>query len=169
MLRHSPHHTHARCGETSDFSTSVMWRNLKLLNMWRNVRFLHISTMWRNLKLLHMWRNFRFLHICHAYKFKISSHDKFFSTSLICDICDKYQVCGQSSYTSLWLWSVIDDLQDFNDTYYIFNLSIISTVWCSLLHHPTRTAVELLYPLNINCMLKSSVTTASKKWLISKT
>ena len=69
--------THARCGETSDFSTSVMWRNLKLLNMWRNVRFLHISTMWRNLKLLHMLRNFRFLHICHAYKFEISPHDNF--------------------------------------------------------------------------------------------
>ena len=40
-----------------------------------------------------MWRNFRFLHICHAYKFEISPHDKFFSTYLICDICDKYQVC----------------------------------------------------------------------------
>ena len=104
MLRHSPHHTHARCGETSNFSTSVMWRNLKLLNMWRNVRFLHISTMWRNLKLLHMWRNFRFLHICHAYKFEISPHDKFFSTYLICDVCDKYQVWE-------WLISAMDLLQ----------------------------------------------------------
>ena len=42
MYRNSPHHTHARCRETSDISTSIMWRNLKLLNMWRNVRFLHI-------------------------------------------------------------------------------------------------------------------------------
>ena len=40
-----------------------------------------------------MWRNFIFLHICHAYKFEISPHDKFFSTYLTCDICDKYQVC----------------------------------------------------------------------------
>ena len=40
-----------------------------------------------------MWRNFRFLHICHAYKFEISPHGKFFSTYLICDICDKYHVC----------------------------------------------------------------------------
>ena len=78
MLRHSPHHTHARCGETSNFSTSVMWRNLKLLNM---------------------GRNFRFLHICHAYKFEISPHDKFFSTYLTCDICDKYRVCSQLAFT----------------------------------------------------------------------
>ena len=40
-----------------------------------------------------MWRNFRYFHSCHAYKSKISPHDKFFSTYLICDICDKYQVC----------------------------------------------------------------------------
>ena len=42
-----------------------------------------------------MWRNFRFLHICHTYKFDISPHDKFFSTYLICEICEKYQVCLQ--------------------------------------------------------------------------
>ena len=36
---------------------------------------------------------FRFLRICHAYKFEISPHDKFFSTYLTCDTCDKYQVC----------------------------------------------------------------------------
>ena len=44
--------------EISDFSTSVMWRNVKLI---------------------HMWRNFRFLHICHVQKFEISPHDRFFS------------------------------------------------------------------------------------------
>ena len=43
--------------EISDFSTSVMWRNVKLI---------------------HMWRNFRFLHICHVHKFEISPHDRFF-------------------------------------------------------------------------------------------
>ena len=43
--------------EISDFSTSVMWRNVKLI---------------------HMWRNFRFLHICHVQKFEISPHDRFF-------------------------------------------------------------------------------------------
>ena len=49
--------------------------------------------MWKFFKLLNRWRKVRFLHICHAYKFEISPHDKFFSTYLICDICDKYQVC----------------------------------------------------------------------------
>ena len=47
MLKHSPHHTHARCEETSNFSTSFMWRSLKLLHIWRNFStwqiFLHIS------------------------------------------------------------------------------------------------------------------------------
>ena len=57
--------------------------------------------MWRKSKLLHMWRNFRFLHICHAYKFDISPHDKFFSTYLICDICDKYEVW---MYTAVVNW-----------------------------------------------------------------
>ena len=41
--------------------------------------------MWRNLKLLHMWKNFRFLHISHAQKFEISPHDKFVSTCLAGD------------------------------------------------------------------------------------
>ena len=46
MLWHYPHNIHTRCGEISDVYTSVMWWNLKLLNMWRNFRFLHI---WGNL------------------------------------------------------------------------------------------------------------------------
>ena len=62
---------YSTCGEMSDFSTSVMWKNWKLLRM---------------------WRNYRFLDICHAYKSEISPHDKFFSTYLTCDTCDKYQV-----------------------------------------------------------------------------
>ena len=37
--------------------------------------FLDFSTsvMWRSLKLLHMWRNFWFVHICHVYKSEIFS------------------------------------------------------------------------------------------------
>ena len=60
MWRHSPHHTHARCGEISDFSTSVMRRNLKLL---------------------HMWRKFRFLHFCHVEKCEITPHVEKFQNS----------------------------------------------------------------------------------------
>ena len=37
----------------SDFSTSVMWRNVKLIHMWRNFRFLLICHV-QNLKFLHM-------------------------------------------------------------------------------------------------------------------
>ena len=54
-----------------------MWRNLKLLHMWRNLINLHIF-MWRKLKLLHMWRYFRFFHNRHAWKVEISPHGKFF-------------------------------------------------------------------------------------------
>ena len=61
--------------EISDFSTPVMWRNLKSLHMWINLRFLHIY----HVKLIHMWRNLRFLHICHVLKFEMSPHDIFFS------------------------------------------------------------------------------------------
>ena len=60
--------------EISDFSTPVMWRNLKSLHMWINLRFLHIY----HVKLIHMWRNLRFLHICHVLKFEMSPHDIFF-------------------------------------------------------------------------------------------
>ena len=66
-------------------------------------KFLDFSTsvMWRSLKLLHMWRNFRFLHTCHAYKFEISPHDNFFLHGYIRGIRDKYQVCMlHTSYLS---------------------------------------------------------------------
>ena len=36
----------------SDFSTSVIWRNVKLIHTWRNFRFLHI--LYRNLKFFHV-------------------------------------------------------------------------------------------------------------------
>ena len=29
--------------EISDFSTSVMWRNVKLIHMWRNLKFLYMT------------------------------------------------------------------------------------------------------------------------------
>ena len=58
--------------EISDFSTSVMW--------------------W-NVKLIHMWRNFRFLLICHVQKFEISPHDRFFLHGHRPCVRDKYQVC----------------------------------------------------------------------------
>ena len=61
-------------------------------HMWRISDF-STSVMWRHLKFLHMWRNFQFPHNCHTWKAEISPHDNFFSTSNISDIIDKYQVC----------------------------------------------------------------------------
>ena len=60
MWRHFPHHSHAICGEISDFYTSVTRRNLKLL---------------------HMWRKFRFLHICHVERCEITPHVEKFQNS----------------------------------------------------------------------------------------
>ena len=68
--------------EISDFSTSVMW--------------------W-NVKLIHMWRSFKFLHICHVQKFGISPHDGFFLHGHRPCVRDKYQVsmCRQTwNYSS---------------------------------------------------------------------
>ena len=51
--------------------------------MWRNLKFLHVADV----------KKFRFLHICHVDKSEISPHDRFFSTDIIRDIRDKYEVC----------------------------------------------------------------------------
>ena len=61
-------------------------------HMWRISDF-PTSVIWRHLKFLHMWRNFQFLHNCHTWKANFSPHDNFFSTNIICDICDKYKLC----------------------------------------------------------------------------
>ena len=59
-----------KTGKISDFITSVLQRNLKLLHIWQHFRFLHIFhvqkfwilDMYRNLKFLLMTN---FLHISH--------------------------------------------------------------------------------------------------------
>ena len=53
--------------------------------------------MWRHLKFLYMWRNFQFPYNCHTWKAEISPHDKFFSTNIIRDIRDKYQVLSDDN------------------------------------------------------------------------
>ena len=70
MWRHFPHHTHARCGEISDFSSGesphLLWGEIwNYSTCGENLDF-STSVMWRDVKLLHMWRNIRILHICHA-------------------------------------------------------------------------------------------------------
>ena len=68
--------------EIPDFSTSVMW--------------------W-NVKLIHMWRNFRFLLILHVQKFEISPHDRFFLHGHRPCVRDKYEVWSLWLSLSLWL------------------------------------------------------------------
>ena len=49
MWRHSPHHTHTRCGEISDFSTSINQSTCREISdfstfiMQRNLKFLHAT------------------------------------------------------------------------------------------------------------------------------
>ena len=63
-------------------------------HMWRISDF-STSVMWRHLKFLHMWRNFQFPHNCHTWKAENSPNNNFFSTNNISDISYKYEV---------WLW-----------------------------------------------------------------
>ena len=72
MWRHFLHHTHARCGE---FQIHPHLPCEDILNFSKCGEILEIYTsiIWRNQKFLHM--------------------TDFFSTNIICDICDKYEVC----------------------------------------------------------------------------
>ena len=54
-----------------DYDDSI-WRN-----MWSNFKNFSTSVMWRNMKCLHITdvENFRFIHICDEWKSEISPHD----------------------------------------------------------------------------------------------
>ena len=123
----SPHLSwgdNATCGDFSDLSTSVMWRNLKLI---------------------HMWRNFRILHICQAQKSEISPHDKFVLHRYICGICDKYEVCippwGILPFTSTPILSDWDSMR-LDDNHFIKFILVYSILFMHdffLLHwHPLK-------------------------------
>ena len=64
-------------------------------HMWRISDF-STSVMWRHLKFLHMWRNFQFPHDGRTWKAEISSHENFFSRNIIRDIRDKYELCSRT-------------------------------------------------------------------------
>ena len=51
-------------------------------HMWI-ISYFSTSVMWRHLKFLHMWRNFEFPHNCHTWKAKISPHDNFSSQIIL--------------------------------------------------------------------------------------
>ena len=85
-LNFSPHENCINFAYMATFSTS------HTCHMWRISDF-STSVMWRHLKFLHMWRNFQFPHNCHTWKAEISPHDNFFSTNIIRNIRDKYELC----------------------------------------------------------------------------
>ena len=86
------------CGKKCiNFAYMATFSTSHTCHMWRISDF-STSVMWRHLKFLHMWRNFQFPHNCHTWKAEISPHDNFFSTNIIRDIRDKYQVWGG------WVW-----------------------------------------------------------------
>ena len=92
----SEHQTHDRCGEISDFSISVIWRNFSTWQMWRISDF-SSSMFWRNLKFLLMWSNFIFLHICHVEKSEMFPHFR----------CGEFKIyfhlsCGEIWNLSTW-------------------------------------------------------------------
>ena len=60
------------------------------------------SVMWWNMKLIQMWRNFRFLHICPVQKFEISPHHRFFLHGHRPCVRDKYEVWYGQSIFNLW-------------------------------------------------------------------
>ena len=82
MWRHFLHHTHARCGE---FQIHPHLPCEDILNFSKCGEILEIYTsiIWRNQKFLHM--------------------TDFFSTNIICDICDKYEVWSHLSVVKVGL------------------------------------------------------------------
>ena len=59
-----------------------------------NFRLIHIYHVKTSQIFPKCGENFRNLHIYCVEKSEISPHDRFFfSTNIICDICDKYEVC----------------------------------------------------------------------------
>ena len=94
----------------SDFSTSVMWRHLKFLHMWRNFRCLHLTNVEKS-ESLHIW------HVCDvenvaiyatiyaifATIYALSCGEKLSPKVHLWRKNDKYQVWWFTSYTILKL------------------------------------------------------------------
>ena len=135
MWRHFPHHSHAICGEISDFYTSVTRRNLKFL---------------------HMWRKFRFLHICHVERFEITLHVEKFQKS-------PYLSCIEIWNFSTWQFFLHRYIGGIGDKYevcppHLFNLALPSiteqtsvSVYSSGQNHSVKLFIYLC-PMNVVAM-----------------
>ena len=101
-LNFSPHENCINFAYMATFSTS------HTCQMWRISDF-STSVMGRHLKFLHMQRIFLFPCNRHTWKAENSPHGNFFSTYIICDIGDKYEVWNHA-----WFFSVICYLKFMN-------------------------------------------------------
>ena len=77
---------------SSHLSCGDMWNSSKF---GKNSHF-SASIVWKKLKFLCMWRNLKFLHICHVLKSEIFSTWLIFLHLYIGDRGDKYEVCTES-------------------------------------------------------------------------
>ena len=57
--------------------------------------FFSLFTMWRHFPFVMRWNSYTWQSVIYG---KISPHDRFFSTSTTCGVCDRYQV---------WLWVIL--------------------------------------------------------------
>ena len=87
----------------------TIWDFMSFEFSW-NLRF-HViwDWEWRNLKLIQMWRNFSFLHMFHVQKFEISPHDRFVLHGPGPSARDKYEVCYQAHQPTQWLSSQLEN------------------------------------------------------------
>ena len=107
VIRHKTDFTTTKQGKfliSSHMSCGDMWNSSKF---GKNSHF-SASIVWKKLKFLCMWRNLKFLHICHVLKSEIFSTWLIFLHLYIGDRGDKYEVWALTIYKSLsnqWTWS----------------------------------------------------------------
>ena len=99
VIRHKTDFTTTKQGKfliSSHMSCGDMWNSSKF---GKNSHF-SASIVWKKLKFLCMWRNLKFLHICHVLKSEIFSTWLIFLHLYIGDRGDKYEVCPRDT----WFW-----------------------------------------------------------------
>ena len=94
-------------------------------HMWRISDF-STSVMWRHLKFLHMWRNFQFPHNCHTWKAEIFPHDNFFSINNIIGISEK--LLSERSYSYHLCWCLIDNCCCLNPNHQVANKEMLESL-----------------------------------------
>ena len=95
-------------------------------HMWRISDF-STSVMWRHLKFLHMWKNFQFPHNCHTWRAEIFPHDNCFSTNNISDISDKYQVWIGLNVKRVQKYSSFKGIKHMKSTFFTTYIHIFTT------------------------------------------